>query len=199
MSTFLISGALTATVLLASAANAAFETRPATGMQEVAPQGSESGTGEPWVLAQNVQGHGHSHEAGAMAMVGDLMVENPWARESVTRTAAAYLTVHNNGDQDDRLVGAGSDVAERVELHTSEMEDGVMKMRAVEAVDVPANGEAALAPGGLHIMLIGLHGPLVEGESFTMTLEFEHAGTVEVETSIEDIGHGGGHSHSHSH
>jgi copper(I)-binding protein len=129
--------------------------------------------------------------------VGDLLVESPWARESVTPTGAAYLTVRNGGDQDDRLVGVSSDVADKAELHSSVMQEGVMKMRAVEAVDLPAHGEAVLEPGGLHIMLIGLKAPLEEGKSFALTLEFENAGELEVMTTIEDIAHAGGSGHDH--
>lgn len=146
------------------------------------------------VLAQTdmkpMAGHGDT-----MFTVGDLVIENPWARESVTPTSAAYLTVRNSGDRDDRLIGVTSAVADRTELHGSTMEGGVMKMRPVEAVLVPAHGEAALAPGGLHVMMMGLNGRLEEGGSFALTLEFEHAGTVEVMATIEDIAHGGGHSH----
>jgi periplasmic copper chaperone A len=131
--------------------------------------------------------------------LGDLVVESPWARESVTRTGAAYLTVRNGGDQDDRLVGVSSEVADKAELHSSVMQDGVMKMRAVEGLDVPAHGEAVLEPGGLHIMLIGLKAPLEEGKSFALTLEFENAGEIEVTTTVEDIAHGGGGGHDHGH
>jgi periplasmic copper chaperone A len=131
--------------------------------------------------------------------LGDLVVESPWARESVTRTGAAYLTVRNGGDQDDRLVGVSSEVADKAELHSSVMQDGVMKMRAVEGLDVPAHGEAVLEPGGLHIMLIGLKAPLEEGKSFALTLEFENAGEIEVTTTVEDIAHAGGGGHDHGH
>ena len=149
------------------------------------------------ILAQSDQMPAHGgHGDTASFAVGDLVVENPWARESVTRTGAAYLTVRNAGAADDRLIGVASEVADRAELHGSEMQDGVMRMRPVEAVEVPAHGQAALEPGGLHIMLIGLKAPLEEGGSFALTLTFENAGEVEVVTTIEDIAHGGaGHDH----
>jgi periplasmic copper chaperone A len=142
----------------------------------------------------------HAHGVGdsKSLRIGDLVVENPWARESVTPTGAAYLTVRNQGDADDRLVGIATEVADRAELHSSVMQDGVMRMRPVEAIELPAHGEAVLAPGGLHVMLIGLKGPLEEGKSFALTLSFEEAGEVEVVTTIEDIAHGGpGHGHGH--
>jgi copper(I)-binding protein len=76
------------------------------------------------------------------------------------------------------------------------MQDGVMRMRAVEAVEVPAHGQVALEPGGLHVMLIGLKAPLEEGGSFPLKLVFANAGEVEVVATIEDIAHGGaGHDH----
>jgi hypothetical protein len=141
---------------------------------------------------------GHGGMANSFA-VGDLVVEAPWARESVTRTGAAYMTLRNAGDQPDRLIGVSSDVAETVQLHSSVTQDGVMQMREVETVEVPAHGEAVLGPGGLHLMLVGLKGPLEEGKSFSLTLEFENAGKVQVMTTIEDIGHAGGGGHEHSH
>jgi copper(I)-binding protein len=130
--------------------------------------------------------------------VGDLVVENPWARESVTRTGVVYLRVHNDGDSDDRLIGVASEVADKAQLHASEMQDGVMRMRPVEALLVPAHGEAVLEPGGLHVMLMGLGDPLVEGNSLPLTLHFEQAGEVEVVATIESIGHRGAAGHGHS-
>jgi copper(I)-binding protein len=79
------------------------------------------------------------------------------------------------------------------------MEGEVMKMRRVQAVEVPAKGSAALQPGGFHIMLVGLKHPLQEGERFPLTLTFETAGEITVEFAVEgvasmgpqgDMGHG---------
>jgi periplasmic copper chaperone A len=164
---------------------------------EASPRTVAGATPAQAILAQSDQmpAHGGHGDAASFA-VGDLVVESPWARESVTRTGAAYLTVRNGGAADDRLIGVASEVAGRAELHGSEMQDGVMRMRPVEAVEVPAHGQAALEPGGLHVMLIGLKAPLEEGGSFALTLTFENAGEVEVVTTIEDIAHGGaGHDH----
>ncbi len=156
---------------------------------EVVPQAPAAPAGAKaarTIIAQSdkMQGHG-SHGDMASFTVGDLVVEAPWARESVTKSGAAYLTVRNDGDQDDRLIGVSADVAEMAQIHESTMQDGVMKMRPVEAIEVPAHGEAALEPGGLHIMLMGLKAPLEEGKSFPLTLTFENAGEIEVMTTIE--------------
>ena len=98
--------------------------------------------------------------------------------------SAAYMVITNNSDQPDRLLRASSEAAHTTELHISEIVDGVMSMHPVESVDVPANGQAELKPGGLHIMLIGLTGDLVAGEKLPLTLEFENAGKVQVEAEI---------------
>jgi copper(I)-binding protein len=139
---------------------------------------------------------------------GDLVIDHPWARATAPQQAngAAYLTVTNDGGAADRLIEAQSPVAGRVELHTHEVDsEGVMRMREVDGIDLPAGETIALRPGGLHVMLIGLGDRLVEGEAFALTLVFEQAGPVEVEVQVEsvtfgvtgDAGQGHGHGHSH--
>ena len=130
--------------------------------------------------------------------VGEMVIEHPWARATAAHQAngSAYLVVENSGEAD-RILGAASPVAGRVELHTHIDDNGVMRMRRVEAIDLPA-GETALAPGGLHIMLFELGAPLVEGESFPLTLTLEKAGEVEVEVKVEPVTYGiGGDTGSH--
>ncbi len=90
--------------------------------------------------------------------------------------SAAYMRLVNSGDAD-TLIAATTDVAEVVELHTVEMtEEGVMQMRPVPGIDVPASGEVELQPGGFHVMMIGLNDDLKEGEMVDITLTFENAG-----------------------
>ena len=137
----------------------------------------------------------HDYKAGAIT------IDHPWAKASIgqAKAGAAYLVLVNGGDAADRLVAVKADVSELVELHTHTMEDGVMRMRAVPAIDVPAGATTELKPGGLHIMLLNLKAPLVEGESFPATLVFENAGEVVVEVAIE-AAVGGQHGHSgHGH
>ena len=118
--------------------------------------------------------------------LGDLAIHKPWARASIgqAQAGAAYVTVMNKGSLPDRLIAAEGEVANRVELHTHMMEDGVMKMRPVKAIEVAPGEPAVLKPGGLHIMLMGLKAPLVQGQSFPLTLVFEKAGRVEIEIPI---------------
>ena len=119
--------------------------------------------------------------------LGELHIDHPWARASIgqVKNGAAYVTLSNHSQELDSLIAAASPVAKRVELHTVLMEDGVMKMREVAGIEVTPGEPTLLKPGGLHIMLMGLTAPLVEGESFPLTLTFEKAGSVEVQVKVE--------------
>ena len=87
----------------------------------------------------------------------------PSEAHSAGQTGVAYLTIVNKGATDDRLVSASTPVAQKAEPHKTINENGVMKMRPVDAIEVKAGGEAVLKPGGLHLMLTGLNGPLKAG------------------------------------
>ena len=106
---------------------------------------------------------------------GDLTASSPWARATPqgAKNGAAYLSLRNTGSQDDALLAARGDVAERIELHTHINDNGVMRMRPVPAIEVKAKGEAVLKPGGLHVMLIDLKAPMKEGDSVPLTLSFD--------------------------
>ncbi|MDP6705257.1 MAG: copper chaperone PCu(A)C [Alphaproteobacteria bacterium] len=121
--------------------------------------------------------------------VGEITVTDPWARASAgpARNGGAYLTIKSGG-AGDRLTRVDSGVAKRTELHNHINDGGVMKMRPVDGIDVPAGGMAMLKPGGYHVMLMKLKQPLKQGESFPMTLHFTKAGKVEVEVEIKAVG-----------
>lgn len=123
---------------------------------------------------------------GGGATSSGVAVSDAWVRPAPggQGNGAAYLLVRSSGSAGDRLVQAASDVADSVELHTAEMKDGVMSMRPVEGIDVPAGGTAELKPGGYHIMLIGLRRELQPGERVALTLQFERAGQVSVEAVV---------------
>jgi hypothetical protein len=119
---------------------------------------------------------------------GELRIEQPWARASATEAAkagAAYFTLVNLGAEADRLIGVATPLAKKAGLHHSVMDQGVMKMLPVAAVEVSPGEPAVLRPGGLHVMLMGLKAPLIEGETFTLTLTFEKAGSIEIEVTIQ--------------
>ena len=87
-------------------------------------------------------------------------------------TGVAYLRILNLGDRDMTLVAASSPAAEAVELHTHIDDAGVLRMRQVKEIAVPAGGEVAFKPGGYHVMLIGLPLPLLAGDKVPFTLRF---------------------------
>lgn len=140
----------------------------------------------------------------AAAEEANVTVSQAWARSTPggARNGAAFLQVTAKGSPD-KLVGAKSDVAEQVELHNHIHEDGVMRMRRVDAIDVPAGQSVTLEPGGYHLMLMNLKRPLKVGESLDLTLIFEKAGEVAVTANIEPLGAKGpgsakaGHGNSH--
>ena len=120
-----------------------------------------------------------------------LEIVDAWAHTAVMAdaagtTSAAYLTIRNTGRQPDRLIGASSNFAEFVEIHTTEERDGVMMMVPVAAVDIPARGEAVFKPGGLHIMFVNIAHGLTAGDKIDLTLRFEKSGPVAVEIAARD-------------
>lgn len=101
---------------------------------------------------------------------------------------AAYMTLTNVGDADDRLVGADTDVAETVELHETQTEGGSMRMQQVDGIAIPAGGEAVLEQGGLHVMLLGVDQDLSEGDTVGLTLSFEQADDQDVSVEVVPLG-----------
>jgi periplasmic copper chaperone A len=125
---------------------------------------------------------------------GDIVIEKPWARATPkgAEVGGAYMTIENKGAAPDRLTGGSADFA-TVEIHEMKSENGVMEMRPVEGgLVIPAHGSVGLAPGGYHIMLTHLAHPLTKGDTIKATLNFEHAGPVEVEFKVLGVGSTGG-------
>ncbi len=128
----------------------------------------------------------------------EITVVDPYARAvpSVVPNSAAFMVLNNAGAAERKLVGARSDAAATVELHTHINDDGVMRMRQVEDIAIPAGGETVLQPGGLHLMLIGLHQPLQPGDSLTLELEFDDGSTRSLTVPVRKIEMGQmGHHH----
>lgn len=101
-------------------------------------------------------------------------------------TGAAYFTITNNGSDDDRLVAASAPVAKVVEIHEIVDNNGVMEMKPLESgLEIPAGATVELAPGGLHIMLIGLTQDLTEGMTYDLTLTFEQGGEVVIPVPVQ--------------
>ncbi|MGE0734451.1 MAG: copper chaperone PCu(A)C [Alphaproteobacteria bacterium] len=116
--------------------------------------------------------------------VGNVTISDPWVRAAKTQTSAAYVMIDNKGTAKDRLIGASSPAADRVELHTTEMDGDVARMKKLDGIELPPGQHVMFRPGGMHIMLIGVKRPLEEGQSIKLTLQFEKAGNVELDVAV---------------
>ncbi|MEA1051311.1 copper chaperone PCu(A)C [Lamprobacter modestohalophilus] len=110
-----------------------------------------------------------------MAFAEGISIEDAYVRAVPPGqpNSAAFMTLTNAGEQARALIAAESDAAEVLELHTHRMEDGMMQMRQIEQIELPAGETVALAPGGLHVMLIGLTKALAPGDQVELTLGFD--------------------------
>ncbi len=132
--------------------------------------------------------------AATQALAGDLSTSNAWSRVTMGagHTGAVFLEITNQTQEPRRLISAETSLAERAEVHSNEMVDGVMKMRRVEEIEIPAGANLTLAPGGLHVMLFGLTQALKEGEHFDIKLTFDDGAEVEATVMVMPIGNMGG-------
>jgi hypothetical protein len=129
---------------------------------------------------------------------GTLLIDHPVIRVSspAAKTGAGYLTISNSGKLPDRLVAVTTTAATRSDLHGTIAKGNVMMMREqAGGVPVPAGGKVRFAPGGLHVMFIGLKAPVPEKSRIRARLTFERAGAVDVEFLAEAAGDGGHHHH----
>jgi periplasmic copper chaperone A len=123
--------------------------------------------------------------------LGSLKIGNPWARATppTAPSGGGFLTVTNTGTAADRLVSATSPAAGQVQIHEMKMDGTIMRMRELEnGLEIPPGATVALAPGGLHLMMMGLKGPLKEATRVPVTLVFEKAGKIDVELSVMALG-----------
>ncbi|MBB1649869.1 copper-binding protein [Delftia sp. UME58] len=121
--------------------------------------------------------------------VGDLVIDHPYATPSIAGSSngAAYLRgISNKGKNADRLIGASTPMAARVELHEMKMDGDIMRMREVPFIELPAGQEVQLRHGqSHHLMLLGLTQPLRDGDRFDLTLQFEKAGEYKVKAWVQ--------------
>lgn len=122
----------------------------------------------------------------ARAAEPEVGLSNAWVRPTLGagRTTAAYVTITNAGTAADRLTAADTPGAGSVEIHTAGMKDGVMRMRRVEGLDIPAGDTVTMAPGGYHIMIIDVEEPVQSGSVVPLTLTFETAGSITVDAGV---------------
>jgi periplasmic copper chaperone A len=131
--------------------------------------------------------------ASAMAIdykAGSITINAPWSRATPkgVQTAIGYMTIKNNGTTPDRIIGGSVDVADHFELHVTIIENGIARMRELSEIEIKPGETIEFKPGGSHAMFVNLRHPLSKGEHVKGTLLFEHAGKVQIEYSVEEIG-----------
>ena len=149
------------------------------------------------MVATNLVGMASSHAAehAGTYKVGAITIKDAWAR-GTPRSGGAFMSIHNMGAADE-LVDVRADVARKVQLHQTVSEGGIMKMKHIHGMPVPANGMAMLKPGRYHVMMMGLNKPLKPGQTFPLTLVFKQAGEVPIQVDIMKMGATGGHKMEH--
>ena len=125
--------------------------------------------------------------------LGDLTIIEPWlkATQSGKPVTGGYLTIRNDGENDDYLLGASAAFSGKTEIHEMKITNDIMQMRPLpEGLSIPAGKTVMLKPGGYHVMFMGLNQPLSEDEDFEVLLDFKHAGSIHVMFEAKhDYGH----------
>jgi copper(I)-binding protein len=132
-----------------------------------------------------------THASAQQVKAGDLVLDRAWARATPAgaKVAGGYLTIENKGATPDKLMGGTSRAAGKVEVHETAMNNGVATMRPVkDGVSIPPGQTVTLAPGGYHLMLTDLKGPLKKGDKLVVTLVFEKAGEVKATFDVQGVG-----------
>lgn len=119
----------------------------------------------------------------------ELTINTSFARAVpvVVKNSAVFLSINNSGEQDRAIVAAQSAVSEIVELHTHIQDQGVMRMRKIDQIELSAGQTTELKPGGLHIMLIGLHGALEVGQQVELELEFDDGSKQRISAPVREV------------
>lgn len=136
-----------------------------------------------WVLAAAGSAQGHEYK------LGTLVIHHPWSAPVAANAevAAGYMEIINTGQSDDRLVAATADISTACQIHEMKMAGGVMTMNEMaDGLVIPAGGRVVLAPGGYHIMLMGVKKPPPLKAKFGGTLTFARAGTVDITYFVQE-------------
>ncbi len=131
------------------------------------------------------------------SVFSQIEVTDAWSRATPpgAKVAAGYLLMRNQAAAADKLVGASSPMAARVETHVTEKQGEVLRMREVKGYDVPAKGSFELKPSGAHLMLVDIKRPFKAGEKIPLVLRFQNAGEIKTELEVRALGATGAHSH----
>ena len=153
-------------------------------------------------IAQAQMEHGGQSATSGVATfkLGDLTVTSPWTRATPggAKIAGGYLKITNNGTSADRFVGAKSEPTDHVEIHEMSMSDGVMKMRPLpNGLEIKPGETVELKSGGYHLMFMDLKQPLKQGDSLKARLQFEKAGSLDIDFNVNALGATGANAPQH--
>ncbi len=142
-----------------------------------------------------------SISSAGLAHAGEIEIKDAWARATIpsAKTAAVYMVIVNNGSADGKLTGAKTPIAKKAQIHSTEVKDGMMMMSKLDHLVAPAGGQVELAPGGKHLMLIGLEHGLKAGEMIHLMLSFESRDDVMVMVPVKESGEEGMYHGEHTH
>lgn len=163
-----------------------------------APSASTDAAAPAAAATESPEGHaGHgatdadtASDAGSASetRLGTLVISAATSRETPLAggTAPGFLRIRNDGSREDRLLSASSPLVQTMEIHEMSMDGGQMQMRALpDGLPIPAGATVELAPGGLHLMLIGVQAPLAAGQRVPVELRFAEAGAVTVNLAVQ--------------
>ena len=119
---------------------------------------------------------------------GEIEIKGAWARASVGKNGATYLTIQNHGDRAHLLIGAETPLAKKVEIHTHTIDGQIMRMRKTDRISIAPNKSIKMAPGGIHLMLLNLERKLQQGEEFPLVVKFQSIDPINIKVKVEGIG-----------
>lgn len=144
----------------------------------------------PNLAANAHEGHTAEAECDGVVEIGDLAISGAFTRATLPSApvGGGYLTITNSGAEADRLIAAFSPAATETQIHEMSMDGDVMRMAELpDGIEIPAGGTVTLAPGGLHLMFMGLGEGFVEGATVPVTLTFEKAGSIDLTLAVAGI------------
>lgn len=117
--------------------------------------------------------------------LGAIEVRQPWSRPAAAgTTGVGYMTLVNTGAKPDALTAVNAAIAAKVEIHSTSMAGGVMRMTRQAEAPLPPRGQLAFAPGAYHLMFLGLKAPLKPGDKIPAMLTFASGRHLKVEFAV---------------
>ena len=117
-----------------------------------------------------------------------IKIENTWSPEAppVVKVMAGYMKIHNLSNKDIKVQSAKSNLFNKVEIHLTQMKNGMMNMIKQESLNIEAKSHIELKPGGLHMMLMGRLKPISKGSVIPVTLTFDNGEKININLNVKN-------------